>query len=165
MHPRCRRYAPGKLRSRMPNVRKSVLVPFDSATLFHLVDRVEDYPEFLPWCGGSEVLQRDDAATKARIDIDFRGVRQSFTTLNRKEGIEWMHIELVEGPFRALSGHWHFAPLADDACRVELSLDYSFAGAMLEKLIGPVFEYIANSLLERFVARAEALHARQGSKQ
>ena len=107
----------------MAKVRKSVLVPFDSATMFHLVDAVEDYPAFLPWCNGSEVLKRDANATEARIDIDFRGVRQSFTTRNRKEGIEWMRLELVEGPFRALSGHWHFTPLADDACRVELALE------------------------------------------
>jgi len=143
----------------MANVRKSVLVPFDSATMFHLVDGVEDYPLFLPWCGGSEVLLRDDSATQARIDIDFRGVRQSFTTLNRKEGLEWMRIELVEGPFKALSGHWHFSPLGEDACRVELALEYAFAGVMFEKLIGPVFDYIADSLIERFVARAEVLHA------
>ena len=148
----------------MANVRKSVLVPFDSAAMFHLVDRVEDYPAFLPWCGGSEVLLRDDATTKARIDIDFRGVRQSFTTLNRKEGNEWIYLELVEGPFKALSGHWHFTPLSDDACRVELALQYAFAGAMMGTLIGPVFDYIADSLIERFVARAEALHANGAGK-
>ena len=142
----------------MATVRKSVLVPHDNATMFHLVDRVEDYPVFLPWCGGSEVLQRDAASTTARVEIDFHGVRQSFTTRNRKEGLEWMHIKLVEGPFRALSGHWHFLPLTDHACRVELALDYSFGGSVLETLVGPVFDQIANSLVERFVARAEALH-------
>lgn len=147
----------------MANVRKSVLVPFDSATMFHLVDAVEDYPAFLPWCRGSEVLARDESITEARIDIDFRGVRQSFTTRNRKDGIEWMRIELVEGPFRALSGHWHFTALADDACRVELALEYAFAGALLEKMIGPVFDYIADSLIDRFVARAEQLGPGQES--
>jgi ribosome-associated toxin RatA of RatAB toxin-antitoxin module len=141
----------------MANVSKSVLVPQSRATLFDLVDRVEDYPQFLPWCGGATVLSRDEMHTKARIDIDFRGVRQSFTTLNRKEGLEWMRLELVEGPFRALSGHWRFTPLSESACRVELALEYSFANPMLEKLIGPVFDYIVDSLIDRFVARAEAL--------
>jgi ribosome-associated toxin RatA of RatAB toxin-antitoxin module len=146
----------------MANVRKSVLVPQSSTTLFELVDRVEDYPQFLPWCSSGAVLSRDDQHTKARIDIDFRGVRQSFTTLNRKEGKEWMRLELVEGPFRALSGHWRFTPLSEEACRVELALEYSFANPVLEGLIGPVFDYIADSLIERFVARAEAVASKRG---
>jgi ribosome-associated toxin RatA of RatAB toxin-antitoxin module len=70
-----------------------------------------------------------------------------------------MHIELIDGPFQMLIGHWHFRALAEQACKVELRLDYAFSNKVLEKLVGPVFDHIANTFIERFVQRAEALYA------
>jgi ribosome-associated toxin RatA of RatAB toxin-antitoxin module len=129
--------------------------------MFELVDDVDRYPEFLPWCGGARILTRGGDRSTARIDIDYRGVRQSFTTANRSEGGEWLHLELVSGPFRNLEGHWHFRPLAEDASKVELSLEYAFSSAVLEKLVGPVFDHIASTMVDSFVQRAETLHARR----
>ena len=92
----------------MPSVKKSLLVPYSAEMMFRLVDAVEDYPLFLPWCGETEILARDHSATTARIEIRYLGVTRSFTTTNRKEGFETMHIELVDGPFKSLEGLWHF---------------------------------------------------------
>ncbi len=139
----------------MPKVARSVLVPHPAAAMFGLVDAVEHYPEFLPWCSGSAVLQRDAQLTVARIDIDYLGLRQSFTTANEKQGGEWMHLKLREGPFQSLSGYWHFTALSDSACKVELALDYSFANALLETTLGPVFATITETMVERFTERAE----------
>ncbi len=123
--------------------------------MFALVDDVERYPEFLPWCEGAEVLERTQALTTARLHINYLGVRKSFTTTNRKEANVSMEIELVEGPFRDLAGHWRFRPLRADASKVELELAYTFSNKLLESLIGPVFGQIANTLVERFVERAD----------
>lgn len=147
----------------MPKVVKSVLVPHSAEMMFDLVDAVENYPEFLPWCGGTTVLVRDATQTIATIDIRYAGVSQSFTTLNTKEPHEWMYLSLRDGPFKQLQGHWHFVVLADDACKVELQLDYTFANIVLEHTIGPVFGMIADTMIDRFVSRAEALAAHQNA--
>lgn len=141
----------------MPGVHRSVLVAHSADAMFALVDRVEDYPLFLPWCGGSAVLLRDARITRARVDIDFRGLKQSFTTENHKVAGESMQLRLVEGPFSALSGRWTFQALSPGASKVVLELDYAFGNVALEKLVGPVFSVITETLVDRFVARADAL--------
>lgn len=141
----------------MPRVEKSALVPYPAAQMFALVDDVERYREFLPWCGGSEVSERNELLTMATIHIDYRGIRQSFTTQNLKNGTETMEIRLVEGPFKNLDGVWRFQALSDSACKISLALDYGFSSPVLEKAVGPVFGMIANTMIERFVSRADAL--------
>ena len=115
----------------MPNVLKSVLVPRSAPTMFALVDDVERYPEFLPWCSGATVQERTDTVTRARIDIDYHGLTSHFSTVNRKRAPLSMDLEFVEGPFEAFRGSWRFAPLGESGCRVEFSLDYSFSNAAM----------------------------------
>src|SRR5688500_5928048 len=142
----------------MNDVNRSVLVAHSAARMFALVDDVEKYPEFLPWCGGTEVILRDAQTTRATIHINYRGIRQSFTTENAKEEPRVIFIRLVEGPFKALEGSWRFTELSAAGSKVELSLRYEFAGRVLEKLVGPVFGYIANSLVDAFVKRAQSVY-------
>ena len=140
----------------MPTVRKSVIVHRPAGQMFALVDGVEHYPEFLPWCAGSEVLERTDSVTRARIDIDYHGLTTGISTLNRKDAPREMTLEFVEGPFSEFKGYWRFAPLGEAGCRVEFALDYAFSSRALETLLGPVFGNIIETLVDRFVARAEA---------
>jgi ribosome-associated toxin RatA of RatAB toxin-antitoxin module len=148
-------FAAAKRSSCMAQVKKTALVEFSAAEMFALVDRVEEYPKFLPWCGGAHLLERTDAVTRATIEIDYHGVHQKFTTRNRKEPPELMHIELQEGPFLHLTGHWRFMPLGNQACKVELWLEYEFASKLLQTLIGPVFSLIASTFVDAFVSRAQ----------
>jgi ribosome-associated toxin RatA of RatAB toxin-antitoxin module len=143
----------------MPQVSKSVLVPYSAETMFSLVDAVERYPEFLPWCNSTEVHSRDALQTVATINIRYAGVAQSFTTENKKEGVTWMRINLRDGPFKTLRGAWRFQSLAVAACKVELELEYTFANSLLERAVGPVFGMIAETMMDRFVARADALYS------
>jgi ribosome-associated toxin RatA of RatAB toxin-antitoxin module len=145
----------------MARVAKSVLVNHSAQQMFALVEDVAAYPQFLPWCKGARERPDGADAKLASIDIDYHHIRQSFTTRNRRSRgeVQRIDVELVEGPFRRLQGHWRFTPLRADACRVELELEYEFATRMLERLISPVFGYIANNMVEAFVRRAEALHA------
>lgn len=138
----------------MPEVNRSVLVEYSTEQMFALVDRVEDYPGFLPWCGGTTLLQRDAEVTRASILINYHGIRQSFTTENAKRAPTEMRIRLVEGPFRRLDGSWRFTGLAGRGCKVELSLNYEYSSRLLETLLGPVFNHIATTLVEAFVKRA-----------
>jgi len=126
--------------------------------MFELVDAVERYSEFLPWCGGSECMFRDDHVTRAAVHINYRGIRQSFSTENAKTPPAQMQIKLIEGPFKMLEGSWRFTDLAGAGCKIELSLRYEFSSRLLEKLVGPVFGYIANSMVDAFVKRADSVY-------
>ncbi len=125
--------------------------------MFALVDAVEKYPEFLPWCGGTELIFRDALLTRATIRINYHGIRQSFSTENAKREPHLIQIKLIEGPFRTLEGSWRFTDLGG-GCKIELSLRYEFASRMLDKLLGPVFGYIANNLVDAFVKRAHSIY-------
>ena len=138
----------------MAEVNQSVLVEFTPDQMFSLVDAVEKYPDFLPWCGGATAIHRDSNITRATLLINYRGIRQSFTTENSKRAPSEMRLRLVEGPFRTLEGSWRFIVLAGRGCKIELALRYQFAGRFLDKLIGPVFHHIASTLVEAFVRRA-----------
>jgi len=142
----------------MAEVNKSVLVAYPAQRMFALVDAVEKYPEFLPWCSSTEVIFRDPLLTRATIRINYHGIRQSFSTENAKREPHLMQIKLIEGPFRTLEGGWRFTDLGSSGCKVELSLRYEFASRMLDKLIGPVFSYIVNNLVDAFVKRAHRVY-------
>lgn len=142
----------------MALIEKSVLVGYSAQQMYALVDAVESYPQFLPWCGGVQVEQRDGQITRAAIDIDYHGIRQSFKTENRTQPPERIEIRLVSGPFRALDGLWSFTALAPNACRIDFRLHYEFSSKLLERLVGPVFHYIATSFVDAFLKRAEKLH-------
>lgn len=144
----------------MPEVRKLVLIEQSAPRMFELVDRVEEYPRFLPWCGGTELLQRTDAITVARIHINYHGIRTDFSTENDKLFPTHMLIKLLDGPFRHLEGTWDFTPLGDTACKIQFGLHYEFAHKLLEKAFGPVFHHIANTFVDSFVRRAEQLGGR-----
>lgn len=142
----------------MATVSKSVLVPYSARQMFDLVERVEDYPRFLPWCSGSSVSERSDAGMTATVEIDFKGLRQRFTTINAHAPGERIDMCLKEGPFSRLQGTWQFVALRDDACKVSFELDYAFAGGLISRLLAPVFDQIASTMVDAFVRRAEQLH-------
>ncbi len=141
----------------MADVHKTVLVPYSAETMFNLVDQAERYPEFLPWCGGVDLHWRNETSTSATLHIDYHGIKQNFTTENAKAFPTLMDIKLVNGPFRHLEGVWKFIPLAEDACKIEFRLHYEFSSPLLEKIIAPVFNHIANTFVDAFVERAEKI--------
>lgn len=135
-------------------VEKTVLVMHTCAEMFNLVDQVEDYPQFLPWCGGTQVLRRDDDITEATIHIHFHGLKQHFSTRNQKQFPHEMRISLLDGPFKTLTGEWQFIALREDACKIVFKLEYEFANSLIERVIAPVFNHIANTFVDSFVAHA-----------
>jgi ribosome-associated toxin RatA of RatAB toxin-antitoxin module len=147
-------------------VNKSVLIWYSASQMFDLVTDVASYPQFLPWCDSARVLQPSPDGALAEVGIHFSGIRHSFSTQNTHEvqpgGQRAVHMRLVKGPFSRLHGVWRFSPVGaadQQACRVELQLDYGFDNAALALLVGPVFDKIATSLVDAFVKRAEAVYA------
>jgi len=140
----------------MTTVTKSVIVPRSPRRMFELVDEVESYPEFLPWCAATQLFERSAGITRARIDIDYHGLKSHVTTVNRKQPYERMDLEFVDGPFRTFRGHWRFAALGEEGARVE----FAFASASMDAVLAPVFGHIMETLVDRFVARADAVAAK-----
>lgn len=142
----------------MPQIRKSLLVPYGARRMYELVADIPAYPDFMPWCGGARMQAEEDGRIRATIDIDYKGIRSSFTTLNRNRAVEAIEMEFADGPFASLAGRWQFAALGEDACKVEFALDYAFAGTLLGRVIAPVFDGIAASFVDAFSSRAQAIY-------
>lgn len=142
----------------MQLVEKKVLVAHTPAQMFALVERVENYPRFLPWCAKAEEHSREGDQQVASLHIDYLKIRQHFTTRNTLRDGESILMELVEGPFQHLQGLWQFTPLGDFGCKVEFSLRYEFSSKILEKVIGPVFGHISGTLVDAFIKYADKVY-------
>jgi len=147
----------------MKHVKKSVLLWYSAREMYDLVVGFELYPQFLPWCDSAEVLERHETGATARLGLAYAGVRHAFTT--RNEHVEGLSVDmrLIDGPFSLLDGTWLFKPLGDPAtdrpaCKVELDLQYAFSSRALETVVSPVFDRVANTLVDSFVQRAEAVY-------
>jgi len=146
----------------MKTVHKSVLIWFSAKEMYDLVIDVARYPEFLPWCDKSRVVEQDEAGMTAEVGLAFGGFHQGFTTRNTHVPGREVNLKLISGPFSKLDGTWKFTPVGaegDRACRVELDLQYGFDSTTLQALVGPVFDKVASTLVEAFVKRAEQVYA------
>jgi len=141
-------------------VRKTVLVGHSAERMFDLVEAAEDYPAFLPWCAAATILERTPTVVAADVTVDYHGIRFHFRTRNPKRPPEWMALRLEHGPFHHFEGEWKLTPLAADGCRIDFLLRYDFKRGITGKLAAPVFDRIANTLVDAFVARADSVYAR-----
>ena len=138
----------------MTILRRSALVSYSAKQMFELVNNIDDYPRFLPWCKASHVRHISDTEVEAQLDIFWKGITKSFTTRNYLNPYSHMEIKLVTGPFRHLEGRWSFIELSGDACKVGVELEFEFTGSIIDNLFQPVFSGIANSLVDAFCKRA-----------
>jgi len=147
----------------MKHVNKTVLLWYSALEMYQLVTAIEDYPRFLPWCDHAEVIERHEDGVTARIGLAYAGVKHAFTTRNEHVPGRAVIVKLVDGPFSLLDGTWAFVPLGrpgspTQACKIEFDLRYAFAGKALEGVLSPVFDRVANTLVESFVTRAETVY-------
>lgn len=143
----------------MKRIARSAIVEHSAVEMYALVDGIEAYPEFLPWCVAAEVHERKPGATRATLTVGLHGLRHSFTTQNENRPGEGIVMRLVQGPFRRFHGEWRFVPLGEHASRIEFTLAYEFSSRTLGRLLAPLFDGIADSMVEAFVRRAAELHA------
>jgi ribosome-associated toxin RatA of RatAB toxin-antitoxin module len=157
----------------MKRVHKSVLLWYSPREMYDLVIAVDRYPQFLPWCDRAEVLAQTPDAMTARLHLAYAGVRHAFTTRNQHVPEQSVLVQLIDGPFSMLDGLWQFLPIghpgaaaagaeqpaaSQQACRIEFQLDYAFASKPLEAVLSPVFDKVADTLVDRFVQRAEQVY-------
>ena len=143
----------------MKEIRRSAIVEHSAAQMYALVDDIDSYPRFLPWCQSVEV-QIVGGMKRASLTVGLRGIRQSFTTLNENHPASSIHMRLVEGPFKQFSADWRFAPLKPDACEITFLLRYQFSSRALGTLLEPLFDEIADTMVDAFTRRADEIHPR-----
>jgi len=142
----------------MYKVERSALVMHSARDMFTLVNDVEQYSEFLPWCGGASEISRSENEVIASVTIAFKSIHKTFTTRNQLIGHEKTVLTLIDGPFSELSGCWDFIPLEADSSKIVLYLEFDFSSKVVGKVIGPVFEIIANSMIKSFCKRADEIY-------
>lgn len=145
----------------MNRVEKSAVVPYTPVQMFDLVNAVSDYPAFLPWCQAGRSVPQGEHIVEATLDIAWAGFSKSFTTRNTLHFPDRISLQLARGPFRHLEGKWLFEAIDQNACKVSLELEFELAGGFLDTFFQPVFYMIANSMVDAFCKRAEALYSTQ----
>ena len=145
----------------MKRITRSAIVEHPAEEMYALVDDIERYPAFLPWCSDARV-EEAGGGKRATLTVGLRGLRQSFTTLNANRPGEAIDMQLAEGPFRSFSAAWRFRALSPRACAIEFSLEYEFASRALARLLEPLFDHIANTMVDAFTRRADAVDSTPG---
>lgn len=147
----------------MRKVSRSALVSFSAQQMYSLVADIDSYPSFLPWCNDVEVHFREGDVVEATLELHRGKVSKRFRTRNTLHPGHAMDLELVDGPFRHLSGGWKFQQLGDDGCKVSFDLEFEFESRVLDLMIGAFFEETCNSLVDAFTQRAAVIYgARRG---
>ncbi|MCS5586681.1 MAG: type II toxin-antitoxin system RatA family toxin [Gammaproteobacteria bacterium] len=142
----------------MHHISKSAIVPYSCEQMYQLVNQVDNYPEFLNWCSSASILNQTDDEITASVSIKKSALNQTFTTVNTLTSNQRIDMKLKDGPFNRLSGAWIFTTLRDNACKVELELEFSFSSKIVDMAISPIFTSIANSQLDAFISRAKAVY-------
>jgi ribosome-associated toxin RatA of RatAB toxin-antitoxin module len=142
-------------------IQRSALVPYTQRQMFELVNSTEEYPRFLPWCSASRVVHQSETEVEAALDISWSGMHKSFTTRNHLHPYDRIEIVLVTGPFKYLAGRWTFISIGDHGCKVGLDLQVEFLTGFIDKLFQPIFNHIANSLVDAFCKRAVEIYGPQ----
>ncbi|PHM46294.1 ubiquinone-binding protein [Xenorhabdus mauleonii] len=143
----------------MPQISRSALVPYSVEQMYKLVNDVMSYPDFLPGCVGSRVISSSDNEMTASVEVSKAGISKTFVTRNTLFDNKRINMQLVDGPFRKLMGGWHFTPLSEDACKVELHLDFEFTNKLIELAFGKVFKELASNMVQAFTQRAREVYS------
>lgn len=137
-------------------------MPYTAEAMYQLVADVETYPEFLPWCRSAKIQGTNGNEVQASLEIARGPVRKSFTTRNRLHHGKAIRMSLVNGPFKHLEGEWRFTPLGEDGSKIELHLEFDFSSKLLKATVGPVFNHIAETMVDAFCRRAHELYGKNG---
>lgn len=143
----------------MPQISRTALVPYSAEQMYQLVNDVKSYPEFLPGCVGSRVLESSATQMTAAVEVSKAGISKTFTTRNTLVNNQSILMHLVDGPFKRLMGGWKFTPLTPEACRIEFQLDFEFTSKLIELALGRVFKELAGSMVQAFTARAKEVYS------
>jgi ribosome-associated toxin RatA of RatAB toxin-antitoxin module len=142
----------------MTIIKRSSIVSHKPEEMYQLVNAIEDYPQFVPWCYNTEVHSRDEDEIRATLHFEGGGFKKSFTTCNRLQKDKMIEIRLINGPFRQLEGFWRFEPQGEESCVIRLDLEFELANKIMGFAFGAVFNQVANSLVDAFTKRADEVY-------
>lgn len=146
----------------MTLVQKSALVKFSARQMYDLVNDIESYPQFLPWCTGSRIIKREGDIVEAELMISKGGFKKSFSTRNKIDDGGRITVSLLDGPFSYLEGVWNFMPLREDASKISLDLEFEMSGVLANLAFGAVFNQICNTMVASFTGRAKEVYGQSG---
>lgn len=139
-------------------IERSALVTFTAAQMFALVNDVNRYPEFLPWCAGAKVDELSPTERLAAVVVSRGAFKTQFTTRNTLQPGSAILMELVEGPFSRLTGHWNFDPIGERGSRVRFRVEFEFKSLLMGAAFSPIFESVCDKIVDAFVVRAQAIY-------
>ena len=142
----------------MKTVHRNALVMHSAEQMYALINDIDSYPKFLPWCSGARILSRTSEEIVASLDVAKAGIKKTFTTRNRLLENQAVEMALVDGPFQRLAGGWTFSALNAEACKVELDLEFEFSGQLMAVVLGPIFNEAANTMVAAFCKRADEVY-------
>ena len=143
----------------MTRIEKTALVKFSAQQMFDLVNDIESYPQFLPWCSQSRIIKREGNIVEAELSISKGGSQKAFSTRNELDMGKKMTVSLIDGPFSHLAGVWQFQPLREDASKIVFDLDFELSGKLASLAFGAVFNQICNTMVSSFTQRAKVVYA------
>ncbi len=139
-------------------IQRSALLPYPAQALYELVNDVASYPQFLPWCSASEVVEVSADSMRASLTVSKGTLSQRFMTRNNLVPGKSIEMQLEEGPFSQLQGVWEFKALGDKACKISLDMTFDYAGPLVKATLGPLFTQAANTMVDAFCQRAKQLY-------
>jgi ribosome-associated toxin RatA of RatAB toxin-antitoxin module len=142
----------------MPNISRSALVMHSVEDMYHLINDVLAYPKFLPDCSDSKIIAQDEHSMTAALLVSKGGLKKWFTTENILVSNQEIKMNLLDGPFKQLIGGWQLKALSEDACKIELNLDYEFSNKVFDLAFGRVFNNLANNMVHSFTMRAKEIY-------
>ena len=144
----------------MKHIHKTALVPYNCSEMFDLVNNVNDYPKFLPWCKSVTLVSQTESEIVATVHMGGAGLEKSFTTKNIITPNKIIQMSLVNGPFDHLSGDWKFYQLGNEGCKISLNLEFEIKNRLLSMSLGPVFTKICTGLVDGFIKRANEVYGK-----
>lgn len=140
------------------HIERSALMPYSAHQMYLLVNDVEKYPEFLPWCTETQLISSTDTEMVAKLVISKGPIRQYFITRNNLVADKSVELNLQEGPFKKLHGLWTFNQLSSEACRIQLVMDFDYSNVIIKAALGPLFNKAATTMVDVFCQRAKQIY-------
>ena len=139
----------------MPIIKRELIVPYSAEAMFTLVNQIESYPQFLPWCRHARILEQNEQLIKATLVLAKGGLHKAFSTCNRLTPNRFIAIELIDGPFKKLNGLWQFEAINPTECHIHFDLEFEFSTKIIALMCGPIFQQATNTLVDSFRLEAE----------
>ncbi|MFK0571146.1 type II toxin-antitoxin system RatA family toxin [Endozoicomonas sp.] len=142
----------------MPRISRSALVMYSTQQMYDLVSDIESYGEFLPGCAGGRIDRQDGEQLEATLEVTKAGLRHSFSTRNKMTPGLSIEMQLLEGPFKYLSGTWTFHPLGENGCKVSLDLEFEMSNKLTQATLGSLIGQMMNAMVDAFGKRAKQIY-------